>query len=169
MRGSVAFTALMVLVLGADAALVEAMGRDATLTGRTELWEQLGRMVVDPVLGAGYESFWLGDRLEKLWSIYWWRPRQAHNGYLETFLNLGWIGLAILAALIARGYRNIAAAFRASHPTARLQLAFFTVALVYNVTEAAFKTMHPAWIALLLAVAVPIDARASSRPLDETV
>jgi O-antigen ligase len=169
MMGSIAFTALMVLVLGADATLVEAMGRDATLTGRTELWEQLGRMVVDPVLGAGYESFWLGERLEKLWSIYWWRPRQAHNGYLETFLNLGWIGVAIVAALIVRGYRNIAAAFRGSYATARLQLAFFIVALVYNVTEAAFKTMHPAWIALLLAVAIPIAARPATRPLDEAV
>lgn len=159
MMGSVAFTAFMVLLLGADATLVQAMGRDSTLTGRTELWQQLGRMVVDPLFGAGFESFWLGERLERLWSVYWWRPRQAHNGYLEVYLNLGLIGLAVLAVAIAWGYRNVAAAFRGNRGAGALCLAFFVVALLYNVTEGAFKTMHPVWLAFLFAVAVPATPR----------
>ena len=159
MIGSVAFAAFLVLLLGADATLVQAMGRDSTLTGRTELWQQLGRMVVDPLFGAGFESFWLGERLEHLWSIYWWRPRQAHNGYLEVYLTLGLAGLAVLVVAIAWGYGNVAAAFRANRGAAALCLAFFVVALLYNVTEGAFKTMHPVWLAFLFAVAVPATPR----------
>lgn len=156
--GSVAFLALIVLLLNAATGLVEAMGRDTTLTGRTDLWNQLGRMIVDPLLGAGFESFWLGERVEKLWRIYWWHPRQAHNGYFEVFLNLGWVGVAMLGIVIVGGYRNISATFRRDPGIGSLTLAFFVVALAYNVTEAAFKTMHPVWIAFLLAAAVPAVA-----------
>jgi exopolysaccharide production protein ExoQ len=153
--GSVAFLALLVLLLDAGTGLVQAMGRDTTLTGRTQLWDQLGRMVVNPVLGAGFESFWLGERIEKLWRMYWWHPRQAHNGYLEIFLNLGWIGVALIGVMITWGYRNISATFRSDPGAGRLKLAFFVVALIYNVTEAAFKTMNPVGIVFLLAIAVP--------------
>ena len=151
----VAFLALMVALLNAGGGLVEAMGRDTTLTGRTELWERLGRMTVDPLFGAGFESFWLGERVEKLWSVYWWQPRQAHNGYLELFLNLGWMGLALMGLVIACGYRNVAAAFRGQTGAGTLGFAFLAAALAYNVTEAAFKMMHPVWIALMLSTAVP--------------
>ena len=161
--GAVVCVAFTIVFLNADAALVQAMGRDSTLTGRTELWSTLGRMVVDPLFGAGYESFWLGDRVVKLWSVYWWHPRQAHNGYLEVFLNLGSLGVALVGFVVAWGYRNIAAAFARDPDAARMRLAFLVVALAYNVTEAAFKMMHPVWIALLFAVAVPIPPRIPSR------
>jgi O-antigen ligase len=153
--GSIALLALTIVLLSADIVLVEALGRDSTLTGRTALWNQLGRMIVEPWLGAGFESFWLGERVEKLWRIYWWHPRQAHNGYFEIFLNLGWVGLAMLGMVIISGYRNINATFRCHPRLGGLALSFFVVALAYNLTEAAFKTMHPVWIAFLLAAAVP--------------
>jgi exopolysaccharide production protein ExoQ len=157
--GLMACVAFTVLFLNADGSLVQAMGRDSTLTGRTELWSTLGRMIVDPLLGTGFESFWLGERVSRLWSVYWWHPRQAHNGYLEVLLNLGWFGIALIALVLAWGYRNISADFRWNPEAARLRLAFLIVALVYNVTEAAFKMMHPVWIALLVAVAVPVRTR----------
>ena len=163
--GAVVCAAITIVLFNADAALVQAMGRDSTLTGRTELWQTLGRMVVDPLFGAGYESFWLGDRVVKLWSVYWWHPRQAHNGYLEVFLNLGTVGLALIGVVVAWGYRNVATAFARDPGAARLRLAFLVVALAYNVTEAAFKMMHPVWIALLLAVAVPNEALRRTRPV----
>ena len=42
---------------------------------------------------------------------------------------------------------------------ARLRLTFLIVALIYNVTEAAFKMMHPVWLALLFALATPVRSR----------
>ena len=79
------------------------------------------------------------------------------------FLNLGWVGVALIGLLVVWGYRNVSVAFRRHPEAGRLGLAFLVVALAYNLTEAAFKMMHPVWIAFLLAVAVPADSRPLSR------
>jgi O-antigen ligase len=150
--GTVAATGLLV---DTGAGFAHAMGRDG-LSGRTDLWDQLISMPVDPVFGAGFESFWLGPRVEHLWKIYWWHPNQAHNGYLEVFLNLGWAGLALLGVVMLWGYRNVVRAFQRDPRVAQLRLAYFVVAPIYNLTEASFKMMHPVWIAFLLSIiAVP--------------
>jgi exopolysaccharide production protein ExoQ len=130
-------------------ALLELFGRNATLTGRTDLWSLCLTLVTNPLVGAGYESFWLGWRLEKMWH-YIAGVNQAHNGYLEIYLNLGWIGVVLLVAFLISGYRNIISAVRRGEPAGSLRLAFFVVALVANCTEAGFKMMHPMWIALLV-------------------
>src|SRR5262249_27160668 len=148
--------AFAVLFLNAGAELVGAIGRDTTLTGRIDLWAQLLSMNRDPLLGTGFESFWLGNRLKELWSIFWWRPNEAYNGFLEVWLNLGWVGVALLAVVIVTGYRNIVVSFRRDPQVARLQLAFFAAGLIFGLTEAAFRMMTPTWIMFILAViAVP--------------
>jgi O-antigen ligase len=140
------------------------MGRDSTLTGRTSLWADVWRMRVDPLFGAGFESFWLGDRARWFWDKYWWQPNQSHNGYIEVFINLGIVGLILLGCIMAWGYRNIAHAYRRNPASeAALRLAYFVAVALYNVTEAGFKTMHPAWIVLLLAIAVPSPAAVEER------
>jgi exopolysaccharide production protein ExoQ len=147
------------LFLSSGTGLVEALGRDTTLTGRTDLWQQLLRIPVDPLFGTGFESFWLGERVEAFWRTYWWHPNQAHNGYLEIFLNLGWMGLALLAVVVAGAGRNIRRAFHCDPETARLCLAYLVVALLYNLTEAAFKSFHLMWFAFLLAAVAHPTAR----------
>ncbi len=136
--------------------LVGTMGRNTTLTGRTELWDDMLRMVKDPWVGEGFESFFLGDRLEYLLAKYWWHPNEAHSGYLETYLTLGRIGLGLLALLMVTGYRNAINAYRSDPLSGSLRLAIVIIAPIYNYTEAAFKVMNPVWILFLLAVtAVP--------------
>jgi exopolysaccharide production protein ExoQ len=136
--------------------LVSSLGRDTTLTGRVPLWEQLLKMNRSPWFGTGFESFFLGERAERLWSIFTWHPNEAHNGYLELYLNLGIVGLGLFLFVIMVGYRNVVASFKSDRTTATLKLAFLIAALIYNSTEAAFKIMHPVWIVFLFAVtAVP--------------
>lgn len=142
--------------------LLAMFGRNATLTGRTDLWNLCLTLVTNPVFGAGYESFWLGSRLEKMWN-YIPGVNQAHNGYLEIYLNLGWVGVALLVSLLIAGYRNIIRALRRREPSASLRLAIFVVACVTNCTEAGFKMMHPMWIAVL-AVSAAWPARKIARP-----
>lgn len=147
--------------------ILEALGKDSTLTDRTEIWSLLYGMVASPLIGTGFESFWLGPRLEAVWKVYSWGPNQAHNGYIEVFLNLGWIGVALLAVVIATGYMTVFSAFRKRLPLGDLMLAYFVVGVIYNFTEAAlFRMMAPAWIVLLLAMikvpeweAVPLGKR----------
>jgi len=85
--------------------IFSGLGREATLTGRTEVWEQVLEENTNPLIGTGYESFWLGDRMNRFWATHWWKPNQAHNGYLEVYLNLGIIGLALLIRAITCSYK----------------------------------------------------------------
>jgi len=142
-----------VLFVGVSPDTLAAMGRDPTLTDRTKVWGSLFNLVQNPLWGTGFESYWLGPRLEKLWSVYWWRPSEAHNGYIEVYLNLGWIGVILLALVLVTGYRKVIAAYRRKMPLATLALAYFLVGLAYNFTEAAFfRMLTPVWVFLLFAI-----------------
>lgn len=144
--GSVAF-------LGVSPSALQAMGRNPTLTERTDLWATLLSVVRDPWFGTGFESFWLGSRLDEIWRQTSFQANEAHNGYLEVFLNLGWMGIALLAALIATAYPRVLAAWRTNDPRGVLCLAYFFVGLVYNFTEAAFfQIQSVAWPFFLFAI-----------------
>ena len=104
--------AASVLFLNVGGSFLSSVGRDPSLTGRTDVWEAALRYADNPIFGAGYESFWLGERLEKIWAIFWWHPNEAHNGYLEVYLNLGWAGVLLFALVLLSGYRHIIASLK---------------------------------------------------------
>jgi len=158
---TVSFSALF---LNVGSGLVQSMGRDPSLTGRTDIWKLVLGMVRNPWLGTGYDSFWLGKRLEKIWSVYWWHPVQSHDGYIEVYLNLGGIGITLLAVVLVIGYRNIVAAYRRDSHLNSLRLAYLVVFVAYNFTESAFAMMHPIWIFFLLATVVVPVGRARVPP-----
>jgi exopolysaccharide production protein ExoQ len=143
--------------------VLETMGRNPTLTGRTELWDRLLPMVGNPLFGTGFESFWLGERLETLWSIYWWQPNEAHNGYFEIYLTLGWIGVLLLGVLIFAGYGTVTRIVRTDPETGNLKLAYFVCSLVYNFTETAFRSISLIWIFFVFAILVVPQSRTANR------
>jgi O-antigen ligase len=141
-----------VLFFGASPSALNAMGKNSTLTDRTEMWPLLLSLCKNSFLGTGFGSFWLGPRLTNIWSVYEWGPNQAHNGYLEIYLNLGWTGVVLLAVVLVTGYRNVFLACR-RNALGDLLLAYFVVGIAYNFTEAAFfQMMAPVWIVFLLAM-----------------
>ena len=148
--------------------LVGTLGRDSTMTGRTGIWKAALSVSGNPWIGTGFESFWLGERLQKIWDMTEKGIQEAHDGYLEVYLNLGWIGVGLLGIIIATGYRHALAVFRRDPIAGRIRLAFFAAVVVYNFTEAGFRMMGPVWIAFLLAtMAVPIPpVLEGSPPLD---
>ena len=94
---------------------------------------------------------------------------EAHNGYLEMYLNLGWVGVALLAAILVTAYKRAVAAFRWNPEIGALMLAFVAGAVVYSGTEAGFRMLNPIWICLLLAqvgaVGMAGTAGRASQPL----
>jgi exopolysaccharide production protein ExoQ len=151
--GAMACTGLLAFLLpDVLISLTHALGRNPTLTGRTQLWNALLSMNTNPWFGTGFSSFWLGDRLNKLWTLFIWKPDEAHNGYIGMYLNLGWVGLTLLGLLLLTGYRNVAAAFRRHPEAASLMLGFYVIALVFNLSEEAFRLNDPIWIFLLMAI-----------------
>jgi O-antigen ligase len=164
---------VMLVLVGAEAlfgfysSAVGLLGRDASLTDRTVVWQDVLALVDRPLIGTGFESFWLGSRLDKMWAKWWWHPIQAHNGYIETYLSLGWIGLLILAALLFATFRKSRRALLQDLEFGRFRLGVLFSIIVYNYTEAAFKGVHLVWTLFhLIAIDYVVETAAASEAGD---
>ena len=94
----------------------EAIGKDATLTGRIPLWNQIIKVMMDhnTFTGFGYGMFWRDPAAMELIRAGFDRDSfmgnistGAHNVILEFWLNNGLIGLAALFAALLYSMRNI--------------------------------------------------------------
>jgi exopolysaccharide production protein ExoQ len=147
-------TAGSFMLLGGTASGANALGRDATLTGRTNIWEAVIPMAPNPLVGAGFESFWLSQSVyDRLARLFPGLPlNEAHNGYIEVYLELGWIGLGLIGVISIDGYRRAVKAFRREPALGGLLIAYILCAMIYSITEAGFRMMDPIWIFFLLGV-----------------
>jgi O-antigen ligase len=145
--------AVTAVFLDPGGGMVEALGKDPTLSGRTNIWNFVLGLHTNPLVGTGYESFWLGPRLEKMQTALPNFPiNEAHNGYLEVYLNLGWAGICFIALLLVTGYKRVISGIRRNPEKASLFLGFFLCTLFESLTEAAFRLMTVAWVFLLLVI-----------------
>lgn len=140
--------------MGLMGEMASQIGRDPTLTDRTIIWKAVLSANTNPLVGTGYESFWLGPRLQRVWEMAG-HVNEAHNGYLEVYLNLGLVGLALLLGFLVSSYRRISRILPNGSILASFSLALWTIMLFYNMTEAAFKSQLMWLIFLLIAIAVP--------------
>jgi O-antigen ligase len=138
------------LTFGISGRLSETLGRGSELSGRTGLWTRLLELHTNPILGTGFESFWLGERLQRLEGLFYFIPNEAHNGYLEIYLTLGLIGLFILIALFIATFWKIRSELWRNFEWGRFRLGFLAAIVVYNWTEAGFKTISPIWFMFYL-------------------
>jgi O-antigen ligase len=133
--------------------VLEILGRDETLTTRVFIWDLLKSIDTNPIWGVGYQSFWLGERLEIIWdSLSGKSINQAHNGYLEQYLNLGYIGVCLLGAVIVSGIVKIRRELLIDYPSAVFKICIILIAVLYNYTEALFYGINNIWFLTLLAV-----------------
>lgn len=128
--------------------VVDLLGRDLTLTTRTDIWPLLLEMVDNELVGAGFNSFWSGERLSAIYERL--NIIQAHNGYLEIYLNGGMVGLLLLALMLGSLLGSVLQPIRDGDARARLALVVLVIALLNNLSEATFNKMSPLWFALLL-------------------
>ena len=161
---------LLEWTFGISEAVIRLLGKSPTLTDRTLVWQDVLKIHINPILGAGFESFWLGERLKILWAKWWWHPNQAHNGYLETYLNLGLVGLFILLSLILATFRKGRAELLRNLDWGRFRLGFLAAVVAYNWTEASFKNIHPIWFVFyLIAIDYPRVGEVESEPVAEAL
>jgi O-antigen ligase len=145
--------AVLTLVLAPALNLVElvvtSLGRDMTLTDRTFVWGDLIGLGTNPLVGVGYDTFWLGERLETFMRVH--QVNSAHNGYLEVYIELGIIGLLLLAAVLVSSSWKAMGFLTADPDYGRLRLALLVMFLLYNVTESGYKlTTGIAFVFLLV-------------------
>jgi O-antigen ligase len=131
--------------------IVTSLGRDMTLTSRTGAWDLVLRSDSNPLIGVGFKSFWAGERMAKLWVDL---PGivQAHNGYIETYLEGGLIAVSLLMALLLTGVRAANRRTVLGDNLGQVQLTFLVVTLAYNCSEAAFTQRSLIWLITLVAV-----------------
>ncbi|MDV6330556.1 O-antigen ligase [Asticcacaulis sp. 201] len=107
--------------------ILKLLGKDPTLTGRTEIWASLMRLSdKHPWLGYGYKAFWTPDsvpaavvRAETHWEV-----PSAHNGWLDLLIQLGWTGVTLFGAVLAAGF------FCALFRFAKVRDGFFSVLIL---------------------------------------
>lgn len=160
--------AVPLFALFMDSGMVHMLGRKPNLTDRTYIWQAVLAMHTNPFVGTGFESFWMGSTLQRVWDLSVHGIQEAHNGYLEVYINLGWIGELFLGAAIVTAYPKILSTLRRMPRLGKLALAYFTAGLIYSLTEAGFRMMNPIWIAFLLAVVSPGLASEGSTALPRT-
>ena len=143
----IGLTALVVaeLAFGIFERVGELSGHEANLMGRMELWRACLAVHTNPLFGVGFESFWSADRLHLVQQGRPWTPNEAHNGYLETYLNLGLIGLFMLFGLIVATFRKIRLELFRNFDWGRFQLGFLAAIVFLNLTEATFRGLSLTW------------------------
>jgi len=138
--------------LGLQKRFIEGLGRDMSLTTRTDMWPVLLRLQDSPLLGAGFSTFWSGQRLVQIEQTFGDIVTQAHNGYLETYLNGGLIGVGLLIVLLCVSYRRIRGQLVLGAADARFRFAILFVAIVHNCTEATFYKLSLLWFVTVYAI-----------------
>jgi exopolysaccharide production protein ExoQ len=164
----------LTLLFGGGSMVTSALGRKSNLSGRTDIWKASLAAADSPVFGTGFESFWnvnvekVAAGLRGYWEIH--NLVSAHNGYIEVYLDLGWVGLCLIALILISGYRRAAKAFKRDPQFGSLILAYIATGTFYSITEVGFRVLAPSWIFLLLAVvsasgvAAGLFGAASRRP-----
>ena len=124
--------------LATQVPLTTLVGRDATLTGRTDIWPDLLPIAEQRWLtGWGHGASWLRGSWIRDWSIFHFNfgMISAHNSLLETFLQLGLVGVALAVILWARTLvRVLVGAWRA--PDNSWLVALTILSLIHGQAEA---------------------------------
>ncbi len=137
--------------------VLEALGKDATLTGRVPLWELVDRQIADQLLfGFGYQSFWTeaNPSAWAIWSEIRWQAPHAHNGFRDTMLSFGLGGTIVFVMLLVRTvYQGALLHCRDPHFGWLWLNVYVVVVLVMNLTESLFLMQNDA-IFILFATSV---------------
>jgi exopolysaccharide production protein ExoQ len=149
----------IVIMLWPDT-LVALLGKDVTLTGRTQIWSAVWDSIASrPLFGYGYQAFWLGLEGESYRVIVTvsWVLAQAQNGFLDVMLEMGVAGLTIVLFVFGFAFRDSVACLLRSHDQTQLRavewyLAIVVLTLFYNIDESfLFDPKHLASMMFLLA------------------
>ena len=104
--------AVVISALSAQAVMAWGLGlvgRDPTLTGRTDIWEVtlLGLQDI-AVAGGGYGAGWVVVAA-RISAILGTAPGHAHNGYLDLAADIGFFGLGLVLSVM---FWNFVMSFR---------------------------------------------------------
>ena len=134
------------------------LGRDESLTGRTEIWAGLLPFVGKrPILGSGYGVLWTPAVVEASTGA-----GEAHSGYLEVILQLGLVGLFLTVMFLVSSTRKAATLLAQDYDWGSLTLCFLIMAAIHNISESSFDSFQRQLMAVVLFLSVMSAAAITS-------
>lgn len=144
-------------IIGNWVALVSGLGKDPTMSGRTDIWvAAVDQINQRPFFGYGFSAFWtetnpaaqnIGDALYPGFYTY-----HSHNGFIDILLDSGFLGLILfLAGFISTWALALKYAYRARSSQDSWPLAVMLLVTSYNITESSFMTDNINWLFYVLA------------------
>ena len=148
---------------------VSLIGKDLTFTGRTDIWEVVTFQLTQYkawTWGFGYGSFWVTDEGPAYWirvHLQWPVPN-AHNGWLETILGIGLVGVTLIAFQMVITFFMALLQVRRAGPGVSFAIAFLMLFLLYSLSESYLMQQNNIIWVLFVAITVKmmkpvIDAR----------
>ncbi|QFS47971.1 O-antigen ligase family protein [Nostoc sphaeroides] len=144
--------------------ILGTVGKDTTLTGRAELWPAVLQMIAKrPWLGYGYGAFWENSSESSLIvQTVQWKAPNAHNGFLDLWLELGLLGLIVFAIGFVINLLRAVYLIRWNQTSQNLWLlVYFTYTILSNLTETTF--LEPNSLEWTLYVSAILSSKLSTR------
>ena len=146
---------------------------DSSFTGRTTIWYFAEAEIArSPVLGWGYQSFWLAgpDAPSIVDAPGWVRLMpNAHNGYYDTMLELGYVGLVFLIIFLTTTLHVIGRVAQRDQRRAWLLLSIALFVIIYNFLETLWlRAFDVSWVVFVI-VAVEAARHWQPTPLEAPV
>ena len=139
---------------------------DSSFTGRTTIWNFATTEIArSPFVGWGYQSFWLvGSDAPSIVDAPGWVKLMpnAHNGYYDTILELGYVGLAFLVIFLVATLHAIGRVAERDHRRAWLLLSLALFAMIYNFLETFWlRAFETPWVVFVI---VAVEAARYAQP-----
>ncbi len=146
--------------LGLTETVVTGLGRDMTFTGRTDVWRELLALKTDPIIGTGFCSFWSDISYQS--RLPEWIAFSAHNGYLEMFIDGGYICIGFLVLmLLATGFK-INRGLATGNTYQLMRFAVLVAVIIGDMSESHYARMTPLWFMFLLTALQPVPSKNSA-------
>jgi exopolysaccharide production protein ExoQ len=131
-------------------------GKDATFSARTQIWEIVRAHIQHaPMLGTGYGGYWIGPVSSSpsyvFLRVMYFYPSEAHNGYLDTINDLGYVGLMLLLAYIVAYIAQSLRVWRINRTQGALYIALIFQQMLANLSETHWLFIGNNFIVLTLA------------------
>jgi O-antigen ligase len=99
---------ILTLGSGVYTKFFDLIGKDPTLTGRTDIWYiVLSQSLNELITGVGFQSFWVPEHLSQMTLFQYWIPTQSHNGYVDIILETGFVGLILFFLIVYSFFKRI--------------------------------------------------------------
>jgi len=147
------------VVSGWDSLLV-SLGKDPTLSGRTDIWEVVIENIWErPWFGYGYQGFWQekGDA-DLVWRVIRYKVFHAHNGFLNIAVELGLVGMFLFVLSVLFTYIRALQWARLGKTSEYLwPITYITFLLMYNYTETTNITQHSLFWVLFVTATLSLN------------